>query len=462
MSLPPFSLNFRVSAETAKQDRIHADIGEWTLEGSTENIDALRNRMGSLLEAARPNAPIEALDEWGRLFLRPQQRGGFRAALAVRKQPLIIGAHVIDPPLFSGRWVFSSYVRRDISVTTKTKTHLELWLNPTRYVRHQPHSPFPNPMRRGSWPEAQMFGSRLAPQINGEVSLDGGDNWLSSSSRWNAFTNPARWRQHLMTYLFAVPSIFEEELNRLSQVEGDCSFSTEPSLCLHLVETYWEFASDNPTILVLSLKPLLQAFSRRYREARVYPHELTESLDHNALLLTAQITAGKELRIYAKTNKRVRIEVIHTMGGRDGFRLRRGHTAGDWERFPEMLHALAEDAATLVNRAFEFFETQNNVAPSHIPAFQLLLEICEHCRDMPTAITIASLLVANNTIAAGQTNEAMRGSLHALSAAGILEHTGEQSQTYVVSESRRHALRTLQQHDNFTLLTARVRRRIAS
>lgn len=230
-------------------------------------------------------------------------------------------------------------------------------------------------------------------------------------------------------------------------------------LNLHSAEHYWEFSSANPTALVASLKPLLDSFTARGREATAYRQDCDSSIDHNALSLHAEINPGRAIRIYAKTNRRIRIEVIHKLSGEQAFRLEDGgHTSTNWERLPEMLEDLAEDAAELVNRMLEHFRAQSRVTPSHITAYQLLLEIAKHARSLSIAETIVQILVETNAIAAKGNGERMQRALQRLSAAGVLEYK-KRAENYVVTAPRLYALQMLQQQTNFSLLTVRERRR---
>ena len=155
----------------------------------------------------------------------------------------------------------------------------------------------------------------------------------------------------------------------------------------------------------------------------------------------------------------MRIEVIHTLSGEDGFRLEDGgHTSKNWDYLPRMLELLVADAAELVNRMFEHFRGQSNVTPSHITAYQLLLEIAKHARSLPVAETIAQVLVGTNAIAAQGNGERVQRALQRLSEAGVLEYK-RRARNYVVTAPRHQALQTLQQEANFPLLTTRVRRR---
>lgn len=417
--------------------------------------------MGAPPVSARTGITQSSLTAWGLLFDRPHQRGSSRPPLTLRERGLSVGGCDYPSPLFSGNWTIARYGFGDEEQSISS--WLKLHLNPTRFVRYQNFIPWPSLDRNAPWPEPLFFADQAEREVNGEIVLNNDDNWIPSGQRWAAFSNPQRWRRHLRNYLNAIPELFEAELERsnrnISHGGPLVSWTRTPTLNLHSAEHFWEFVSANPTALVATLKPLLDSFTAKDREATAYRQDCDPSIDHNALSLRAEINPGRAIRIYAKTNRRVRIEVIHTLSGENGFRLEEGgHTSTNWGDLPGMLELLAEDAAELVNRMFEHFHRQSNVTPSHITAYQLLLEIAKYARSLPVAETIAQVLVGTNAIAAQGNGERVQKALQRLSGAGILEYK-RRARNYVVTASRLHALQTLQQEANFSLLTARTRRR---
>lgn len=401
----------------------------------------------------------ELLEPWGYLFNRPNQRGATRFPLSVRRSALRLGGRSVPPPLFSGECEFSRYVGRDLQAQRTAWLSLNFWLNPTRYVRHQCAVPLPSRAPDATWPEARLFANKAAPAACGEIVLNNNDNWIPQSPRHEAFANPIRWARHLEIYLTAVPGRFEQELTRAQQNVHGVEFERdEQTLNLQVAESYWEFSSENPTALVTSLVPLFQSFSARYRETSHFRQDFDSSIDRNALSLYAEINSGRAIRIYAKTNRRIRVEVIHNFGGRFGYQIEGGHTLEAWSALPDLLRDLAEDAATLVNRLFEYFRQRNEIAVSHVTPYELLLEILHGSRDLPTAITITTLLVGVGSIAAEGNETRVQRALQRLSQAGVIEYD-RQASNYTVTALHRYALETLRRNGNCSPLVARRRTR---
>lgn len=458
-TLPPFTFTQEVTAESAKQDHLHVTLGNWVITGNTEDIDALRDRMASPPDYLRNHGTVEfIMTNWGRLFSRPQEHGTSRFPLSVRREPLEICGQIIPPPIFSGKWTFGHYVREGTQ-SRPTITRLHLHLNPTRYVRYQSSVPLPPETVDGPWPPAKLFASRSNGSA-GEIVLNNNDNWIPDSRRWAAFTTPMRWRRHLAAYFAAVTDVFESELERVTSMSNQASWNrAAESLNLRSAETYWEFLAENPTGLVSSIKRFFDTFTANERHTNSF--QCNSSLDGNALSLQAEINPGRTIRIYAKTNRRLRIEVIHSFSGERCYSMEGGHTAALWSRLPQKLEWLAGDAAELVNRFLAHCRGRSAGVSTSIPAYQFLMEICQQSRrNFEIATTIAHLLINNETVSSEGCGEQMQRTLQRLSEAGVLEYSA-QRKNYVVTAPRQAALAMLQEHGKrgFNFLMARVRTR---
>jgi hypothetical protein len=449
--LQPFSCDAEVSATTAKQDRIGATFGCWQLKGTTKEIDGIRELMGSPPVHQRDVNGIAEI--YGRFFVRPQKHELFRPAMSVRDRPLKLRDGILLPPIYSGRWTFTKYARTDDLAVT-TKTHLDVWLNPTRFVLHQPSVPLPDLTKRGSWPVAQLFANELPKRIKGEESYDGGGNWLPQYQRLAAFTNPARWQLHLRNLLRSVPEQFETELKQRNLLYNFplVEIESQESVRLSLVETYWEFSSDDPISDALNLRYAFFSLVSGLRRGRFYPN-VDEDVEHNCVSLTADISPGKQLRIYAKTNRRVRVEVIHTLG-RNKYRLPGGRSAANWEGPAAMIESLAEDAAETVRSAFKHLKAQTQFLPSDVNAYDLVLKIGSASHDESTAKQICDSLVAVGAIAAAGNSDRISRTLQRLSKGGVLEYRGNAGQggNYVIESCYRAALEELRGRRNCPVL----------
>jgi hypothetical protein len=318
------------------------------------------------------------------------------------------------------------------------------------FVRYQSSSPWPDSTKPDSWPVPRLFGNGLPKSLAGEASYDGGENWLWQSQRFSAFTNPGHWRWHLRRYLDAITEEFEADLNRLNNLTGLplVEIEREETATLYEVETYWEFSSGDPITDVLNLRHPFRSLAPGLRRIRSHPN-VDETVDRNCVTLTADLSPGKQLRIYAKTNRRVRVEVIHTVG-RNKYRVAGGRTTESWDCLPQMIENLAEDAAATVRWTFAHFRNQTCIAPSNLTADDLLLEIGVHSRDASTAKTIRGMLVEFGGIAAAGNPDRIARALQRLTKSGVLEYRRDAGRggNYVVTVMYRHALQELREREN--------------
>src|SRR5690606_28503415 len=125
------------------------------------------------------------------------------------------------------------------------------------------------------------------------------------------------------------------------------------------VETYWEFLADNPVSLVHDLAPYLNLLGAEYSDRR-YPAGYRETRrDRNSPSVKVLLRPGVFLRLYAKTNRRVRFEITHD------FRKERLRLASDVQverrssdpsRLRHWINACADDAAERLNDTLTFIQ----------------------------------------------------------------------------------------------------------
>lgn len=414
------------------------------VDGTTADTDALRERLGSPPAASRDSKGLADSKSFGRIFNRPHKRGLWRPPLTVRRESLHLCGRVIPPPLFSGRSVFTPYVK-SAPRRTRSRISLHLWLNPTRYLLHQPFSPMPNPSQRGAWPEARLFANKFRSAFRGEFAYDGNDNWIPDTQRAAALSNPARWKKHLQNYLIAVPEHFERELDRVKALLPNLIIRETERFALLAAEIYWEFESENPLDAVAKLQQPFFSFVAAHRRARFYP-KLDVNVTANALSLAADVGSGEQLRIYAKGNTRVRTEVAFTLK-KDGYRLKGGHTSENWNDLPRMVEKLADHAASRVNWAFAKLKNRTQVTPSGSSADDLLQEIAMHSGNRVTMKTITDFLVHSSSISAAGATKSVARACRRLSKNEVLKYRRDAGQggNYVVTAPYRGALQELQQ-----------------
>ena len=469
--LPLFSPHALVNPEEGKQDRIEINVGTWSADAANRaEADLILSRIGPPPQILRNGRRTTLREDHGNAFgwifnaanLSSWQQ---RRKMDVRASPHTIDAaggepRVIPPPLFSGSCEWEAEETENCEPVSLSAT-LKLTLNPTRFIRHH----F----------VAREFAERLhktdlpaAP--HNERAFDESDNWLPLFGRLYVSLTPEGWRERVSRYLRAVENGFDQELSRVCAAHCiPCQRTQEKAYNVKEVETYWEWLSPNPLMIVENLMPFLRTFSRRFRGERTY--EAAESSNPaGARIIQIQTAPGEWLKIYAKTNLRIRIEVTHKLAGkRDKFQFPRepdehgnirrqtAHTFSSVIGFQGFLRKLQTRAAGKVNEFLEHVGRQSQIVPSQISAYHALFNMTRAIpNDYSTALCLLALLIHERGIPAGG-DEAKRRGIDALRAFGIIEPTGRRM--YAPTAAYRHAFQTLRTHASFTLLTTRVRRR---
>lgn len=462
--LPPFSFSQRVSAESAKHDKISLEVGGWRFDGSVDDIQQLRDRMSVPDSEERT---WEGMDwsTYAMIFNRPPTGG----ALSFRDSSLPLPAGRQHAPLWSGKWRFSPFPNSPLTTHVNVLTHLDVSFNPTRFLRNQnlcrvrgsdgqPTSRYTYSPRFDVWNEQDSF--------NGEFSLNGKDNWLPCGDYMEASTS-SRWSAHLRASYMGYLHHFQSELARVIAFHSlglDVTFA--PYLNLKETETYWEFASFDPWADMKALVESVNEFSTQHRSIRTFETMLNEEgrIAHSRSI-TIQVGAGRELVIYAKTSRRIRLEVRHRMTGRNPFRIVRNsipvprnsggggahlqhrHTSENWETFFQFMAFLTDDAVTVVNRFLEAIESHNVARPVTQTGLSLLTKIMRICTNSERALTLVHMLAHDGKVHRCVLPETFDADLAALRRAGVLmpKREGAVPYPYVVTADYEGALRVFQQ-----------------
>jgi len=466
MPLPLFSPNQRVTQESGREDKVEIDIGTWAITTTFAGFENIRSLI------AGPPALIRSVveDDWhnfGYMFNRPSNPGPKRNPLIVRTNTLLgFNNCILWPPLlFAGKWSLA-YTMWPGNEPRSKETILQLLLNPTRFIRHQPiPRPLP-PSNTPDWPSATLTTSYTELETHGEFSLDGKDNWIPNDELFDAWANPERWRRHLNNYIRGVAVAFHQEVERVVFSYGEFVFSEWAKL--RKVETYWEFATPEPIELVKSLIPHLSSYRAGNTSIRTFEATVEETVV-NSISFHMRLNAKTALRLYAKTNRRVRFEIIQEdINHRELLDLplrRRGERAvAPQTSFNDILRVLAglrARAADELNGVLEFLQQRITVVPSQRSAFSFLMSVAAALHDNEIAHTVVSLLIRHGRIVPRQAGTQIRDACIQLTDAGITAYDSS-SCVYDVTQEYRHALSILRGYplgDLVINITARDRGR---
>lgn len=407
--LPTLDFSRRVTAQEARQDKLQLEIEGWSLSGSTEDLDFFRKQM-SVPDAnlRRGVMAPEIPGNFSHLFNRPGNARGWRKPMELRG----------ERPAWAGKWVFSPYGNQNVHLPVNTSTHFEVSVNPTRFVRYLRFRRVPASNEFIYLPT--FYKRTVVKEVNGEFPLDDNDNWLPQGDSLE-FSSAERWPSLLQTCFTGFLNHFESELariiarheNRVSMMRGPRSFN------LQTTETYFEFAAESPMTEVARLESELRIFARRACEAEDYEcRDVRTGQIFHSRCIRAELGKGRELVVYAKTNRRVRFEVRHNMvasppftiptgaapsarsRGRGGTHVPTSHVARSWVGLVRMFDFIAGDAANVINRFFAFAQSRQSVTPSRITALVLIERILRRVPDRGRAIELIRMLAQDGAIRA--------------------------------------------------------------
>ncbi len=364
------------------------DLGTWRVLGLTpgdEMVDEFKSYLGSPPEDDSEEAEKGYLNDfaWESDIVpggKPLYGAFFRRIisdknsnkLVIRKQALVHpkDSRRQEPPLCGGHCLFyEDKYRLPITGDHVHLARLRLSLNLQRFIRHQP--PQDNPKRPHTPRLQRRKGKRC---VHGdEQSFDEQDNWLPSTPEWQKYAN----REHLPKYLELIGDQMGKELSRACDIietsvlqndpETDwkhMGWDREDSYSLSEVETLWEFPADNPITTVWEIGTKLMHLSKAEGTAAMHKMQVKEAgRFYNSPCFSIPIAENVRLKLYAKTNKRIRFEIVHSelYNQRAALLKEAGLNpeAGgrSWDDVPHLLKALRQRAAKHMNNVMEHLQT---------------------------------------------------------------------------------------------------------
>ena len=325
--------NATILPSYARQDKIEISLDGWQLSCNSETIESLKRQLHEYIyvgSTSRNHAQVlKAADVYRGLGW--DVRGGDGSNISRVDTPLFTGRlKCLNPP-----WSSSN---------RPTNFFASLRVNPTRFAAQQ------FGLYRNTPAPAFFKLSNSLDGLNEEV-LSPCDNVLMGCSRHLARFRPDVWLDRSQDYIDGIWSILNELMLDASESVSpgiDCSDILRhpvPLVRIWKIETYWEFQSPDPIREMYRICKLAERTP--YDSRRRYFENLSESpsLDHVANSPCLNINHnGAQIRIYAKTNKRIRFEVA--FGKKKVARLMSAHRRQfPIHDFKTILHGFAEAAA---------------------------------------------------------------------------------------------------------------------
>ena len=395
--LPAFTSTTEFLPADAFEDKIDLSLGRWHFGAEYDDFLAFKDALAVPRMDTRDTARL-ADGANGRWFNRPTG-GTNQNRLHFRDSVLQLSGRTYFPPLWGGYLNFSG--RSD-----ERFAELRLSLNAARFMRHQPEGGFP---AAADFHGAARMETRPDDRSRhgGESAFDGEDNWIPTSYLWRRFTTGQAETKHLNAYLVGIRQLMESEARRARRAVRDGIFSEvgwqreRERVHLRQVETAWECSSEDPRAEALHLGHALMHLRQGTSGTRFYRIGDVERAVDSARI-SFPLASKVDFRLYAKTNKRIRFEVIHKDPNNDSLRRAAiGGNAQNWTDFVPMLREIRERAAEHLNSLIADFRRETPVfQPLPITALHLMAEIFGSLpADLDTAArvslarTISGLLV---------------------------------------------------------------------
>lgn len=450
-ALQPFSFDVEVDAEAAKQDKITLTVYHSLYSASEEeDLEAFRNYL------AAPH---------GRIFSRRGTGSAIHKTMHVRKR----GSASLGKPLFGGKYKMKPVHGSSELEEVRVATELQLFLNPTRFLRYQSATEYVPPRTNFDVPNERLFHPASIDDTE-ELALDRTDNFLPQNGEYERLHHPALWARAMRSYCEGVLRIVNEDIDearRLAALTGiqlpAQPYSAKP-FSLAKVETYFEFSSADPIGAVAALQPLLESFNELHLTTRDY-RTVVSDWQRNSRSITLHIRAGVVLRVYAKTSGRIRFEVEHdfkearfrSVASERGSKAQQTFTS--MTGVYSLIERMREDAATIVNDVLAHCRGRKSIPASDKTAVDLLFDIAGAVGSRQNAKTIIDVLIHKGSISSLPN---LSAALTKLKRKRILQTQPRNSrQEYVVTPDYKFALQTLQEHGSFAHLTVRKRTRNA-
>lgn len=241
---------------------------------------------------------------------------------------------------------------------------------------------------------------------------------------------------HFMDCLRLIENFMTTELQQTADSYG-VSVGHAPYYGLRKIEFVWEFAHPNPIRFVEGLDVPMRALGPQSRRHRALVRGESLRVKQDSLSISAELSAGCDLIVYAKTNERIRFEVRLD---RDAIAamLRRGHddasrTARGHDDLRQMIATLREAATERMQTALAMLDRQRMPPASDVTALRLCAEVGHILQDDALAHTVLETLRMRRSLAS-PLHSTMRYAADRLIVAKILRRSGKRSPVFVPTD----------------------------
>jgi hypothetical protein len=420
---------FQARAEDAFVDRIEMTIGDWGLFGSeTEVMNQIhRLRDAEVFDSDGQTLPlfhsIQSKSLYGKLDVR------FATAISDDK---VTGRS----PLISGRLEKSGRYRPHESLANaRLQFSFACTLNLTRWVQAQGLKRITRLNRPRIATEYVMAIAPDPAWYEEERPLVPSTNIIIGGLKRYGYAKGYPLERHFANYLRTTSRLLTNSIAQLP-LDGHQTPVRERYYSIREIEFYWEFDHNSPISYVWNIiRPALGLSDRGFLGSREIENSSVELIGQSPNV-KVMLGKGTWLRIYAKTDRRVRFEVLLESSAIE--RLQGARGGNSFQSIARMLQGLRDYATEKLNEVLPRLNRDASTS-STATAMLLMSEVQRACPDHHLAEMIVSALVCFGRIAP-YNNDPARDAIDKLKKAGVLEPIRSRSRICVVTERYEQAL----------------------
>lgn len=301
--------------------------------------------------------------------------------------------------------------------------------------------------------DRQRFKFPLATAIEGTPAASGTEYCLTDDMNLiigpdpvyrKALSKPAE--DHFMDCLRLMETFMTTELQDTAKSYG-VTVVHLPYYSLRKIEFVWEFEHPNPIRFVEGLDVPMRALGPQSRRHRALVRGESLRVKQDSLSISAELSAGCDLIVYAKTNERVRFEVrldrdaigmiLKKRNGQDATGSentdQKGRTTRNHDQLRRMVERLREAATERFQTALAMLDRQRVPPASDVTALRLCAVVGHILQDDDLAHTVLETLRMRRSLAS-PLHSTMRGAADKLIEAKVLRRSAPRSPVFVPTD----------------------------
>jgi len=310
-------------------------------------------------------------------------------------------------------------------------------------------------VRRKSRLDRPRLETPLATALDGapvaydtEYCLTDDTNLVLGSERLYRYALSKPTEEHFMDCLRLIENFMTTEMQETAGSYG-VSVNHAPYYSLRKIEFVWKFAHPSPIRFVEGLDVPMRALGPQSRRHRALVRGESLRVKQDSLSVSAELSAGCDLIVYAKTNERIRFEVRLD---RDAIAamLRRGQdnasrTARNHDDLHQMIATLREAATERMQTALAMLDRQRVPPASDVTALRLCAEVGRILQDEGLAHTELEILRMRRSLAS-PLQSPMKVAAERLMAANVLRGSAPRSPVFVPTDRYVRAVKELRSY----------------